>query len=130
MMRCCFDKRVWIGLGVLAAGPLIVDPRVGWVALPVLAGLACPVSMLVMMRGMRQVAGPATAAPGGEPTVGARDAEGDRAAEIARLRHEIRQLKAPAGDVALAGADAGPAAGAHGAGRAVPAPRGTSATGG
>jgi hypothetical protein len=129
-MRCCFDKRVWIGLGMLAAGLLIADPRAGWTALPVLAGLACPVSMLVTMRGMRQTAGSGTAAPGGEPAVGTGGAEGDRAAEIARLRREIRQLKAHAGDVALAGADAGPAAGAHGAGRAAPAPRGTSATGG
>ncbi len=59
MMRCCFDRRVWIGISVLAAGLFIADPRAGWVALPVLAGLACPVSMLVMMRGMRQGTGSA-----------------------------------------------------------------------
>lgn len=40
MTRCCFDKRVWIGLGVLAVGLLIIDPHAGWAALPVLAGLA------------------------------------------------------------------------------------------
>jgi hypothetical protein len=111
MMRCCFDKRVWIGLGALAAGLLIVDPHVGWVALPVLAGLACPVSMLFMMRGMRHPAGSVTAAPGGEPGAGAGTAEADRAAEIARLRDEIRQLKlrTHAGDAALAAADTDPA---------------------
>jgi hypothetical protein len=132
MMRCCFDKRVWIGLGVLAAGLLIVDPRAGWVALPVLAGLACPVSMLIMMRGMRHPAGPArAAAPGGEQVAGTRDAACARAAEIARLRREIQQLKAQAGDVTLAAADADPAAGARGAaGQADPVPRGASATGG
>jgi Protein of unknown function (DUF2933) len=113
-MRCCFDKRVWIGLGVLAAGLLIADPRSGRVALPVLAGLACPVSMLFMMRGMRQGTGSTMAAPGGDLTVGAGRAEGDRAAEIARLRCEIRQLKAQAGDVALAAANAGRAAEARG----------------
>jgi hypothetical protein len=130
-MRCCFDKRVWIGLGVLAAGLLIADPRAGWVALPVLAGLACPVSMLFMMRGMRQGAGSAMAAPGGEQAAGAGRAEGDRAAEIARLRREIRQLNAQAGDVALAAADAGPATGARGAAeRADPAGRGRSVIGG
>src|SRR6266568_3378657 len=118
MMRCCFDKRVWIGLGVLAAGLLIADPRAGWVALPVLAGLACPVSMLFMMRSMRHPAG-------------AGRAEGDRAAEIARLRREIRQLRAQAGDVTLAAADAGPAAEARGAAeRADPAGRGRSVIGG
>jgi len=107
-MKCCFDKRVWIGLGVLAAGLLIVNPRAGWVALPVLAGLACPVSMLFMMRGMRPGTGSASAAPAGEP-----EADGDRAAEIARLRREIRQLRAQAGDVTRVAADADPAAGAR-----------------
>ncbi len=130
-MRCCFDKRVWIGLGVLAAGLLVVDPRAGWVALPVLAGLACPVSMLFMMRGMRHPAGSAMAAPGGEQTAAGRLAEGDRAAEIARLHREIGQLKAQAGDLTPAVADAGPAAGARGAaGRADPAGRGRSVIGG
>src|SRR5712691_9900756 len=106
-MKCCFDKRAWIGLGVLAAGLLIVNPRAGWVALPVLAGLACPVSMLFMMRGMRPGTGSASA-PASEP-----EADGDRAAEIARLRREIRQLRAQAGGVPRAAADADPAAGAR-----------------
>jgi hypothetical protein len=57
--------------------------------------------------------------------------EGDRAAEIARLRREIRQLRAQFGDVALAKADAGPADGAYGAaGGAGPAGRGRSGIGG
>ncbi len=98
-MKCCFDKRVWIGLGVLAAGLLVLDPHAGWAALPVLAGLACPVSMLFMMRGMRQGTGSGMAAPGGEPAVGDSTEKGDRAAEIARLRREIQQLKAQASDV-------------------------------
>jgi hypothetical protein len=97
-MRCCSGKRVWIGLGVLAAVLLVVDPRAGWVALPVLAGLACPVSMLFMMRGMRQGGGSAVAAPGGDPAAGDPAAAGDRAAEIARLHSEIQQLKANARD--------------------------------
>ena len=93
MMKCCFDKRVWAGLGVFAVVLLVADPHVGWVALPVLAGLACPVSMLFMMRGMRggawgSATGPAPAAP----------AAADRAAEIARLRRDISQLRAEADD--------------------------------
>jgi hypothetical protein len=82
MLRCCFDKRVWAGLGVLAAMLLLADPRLGWTALPVLAGLACPVSMLVMMRGMARGRTGASEPP-----------DQGRAAELARLRREIEQLK-------------------------------------
>jgi hypothetical protein len=109
MMKCCFDRRVWIGLGVLAVGLLVADPRAGWVALPVLAGLACPLSMLLMMRSMRR---PAAAG----------DAERDRDAEIARLRREIQQLKASGGDMTRVPRRLRPrvraARGAHPAGRA------------
>ncbi len=87
MLNCCFDKRVWAGLGVLAAVLLLADPRLGWTALPVLAGLACPMSMLFMMRGMARSR---TGAP--EPPDAQRPDPG-RAAEIARLRREIEQLK-------------------------------------
>src|SRR6266576_1408972 len=62
MLNCCFDKRVWAGLG--------------WTALPVLAGLACPMSMLFMMRGMARSR---TGAP--EPPDAQRPDPG-RAAEI------------------------------------------------
>lgn len=114
-MRCCSGKRVWIGLGMLAVGLLMVNPRAGWTALPVLAGLACPVSMLFMVRGMRHPAGSAVAAPGAEQAAWAGGAEPARAAEIAPLRREIQQVKASAGDVTLAASGEGPAAGARGA---------------
>ena len=90
MMKCCFDKRVWAGAGVLAVVLLVADPHAGWAALPVLAGLACPLSMLFMMRGMRGGAAGSTA-PGAS-------AASDRAAEIARLRRDISQLRAGASD--------------------------------
>lgn len=105
MMKCCFDKRVWIGLGVLAVALLVIDPHVGW-ALPVLTGLACPVSMLFMMRGMRAGSEGSGAAPA--------PAAGDRDAEIDLLRQEIRQLRAEAGDIVLEPAGAGPAGGTRG----------------
>lgn len=89
MMKCCFDKRVWAGLGGLAVFLLVADPHAGRVALPVLAGLACPLSMLLMMRGMRGGAGRAATGP-----APAAPAAADRAAEIARLRREISQLRA------------------------------------
>ncbi len=131
MMKCCFGKRAWIGLGVLAAGLLIAGPQAGWVALPVLAGLACPVPMIVMMRGMRRGAGRGTAAPGGEQAAGSRAADGERAAEIARLRREIELLRAGAGGLPVAAASARAAAGASAAaGRAGRAGRGRPAVGG
>ena len=91
MMKCCFDKRVWAGAGVLAVVLLVADTHAGWEALPVLAGLACPLSMLVMMRGMRGGAAGSAAAPGAS-------AASDRPAEIARLRRDISQLRAGASD--------------------------------
>jgi len=68
-------------------------------ALPVLAGLACPVSMLFMMPGMR--AGSAGSGPTPAP------AAGDRTAEIASLRQEVRQFRAEAGDL-VPGPDGSP----------------------
>jgi hypothetical protein len=101
MMKCCFDKRVWAGAGVLAVVLLVADPHAGRAALPVLAGLACPLSMLFMIRGMRGGADGSAAAPGAS-------AASDRAAEIARLRREISQLRAGASDPVPGPADAVP----------------------
>ena len=131
MMKCCFGQRAWIGLGVLVAGLLIAGPQAGWVALPVLAGLACPVPMIAMMRGMRHGAGPGTTAPGGEQAAGSRVAGGERAAEIARLRRVIELLRARAGGLPVAAASTGAAAGeSAAAGRADRAGRGRPAVGG
>ena len=92
MLKCCFDRRVWAGLAVLATVLLLTDPRLGWAALPVLAGLVCPMSMLFMMRGMARdracAARPQDAQQPGPPSP-----DTARAAEIARLRREIEQLK-------------------------------------
>lgn len=92
MLKCCFDKRVWAGLAVLGVVLLLAEPRLGWAALPVLAGLACPVSMLFMMRGMGRSPAGAPRMPGGQPP-DAQPPGAQRAAEIARLRREIEQLK-------------------------------------
>src|SRR2546430_7020205 len=68
-----------------------------------------------MMRGMRHPAGPAMAAPGGEPSVADRAGVAARVAEIARVRRAIRPLKSRAGDLMLA-------PGGHGPGRPAAAP--------
>lgn len=48
----CLNWKVVAGLAVMAAGIRVVAPQVFLSALPVLAVLACPLSMLIMMRGM------------------------------------------------------------------------------
>ena len=117
MLRCCFDKRVSIGLGLVAAVLLIADPRTWWVALPVLAGLACPVSMLLAMRGMRRgTSAAAPRVPGGAQAADPGAVAG-RAAEIARLRAEIGLLKTRAGEAAPARGDS-PATARAGRGQA------------
>ena len=48
----CLDRKVVTGLAVVGVGVWIVAPNLVWAALPVLILLACPLSMLLMMRGM------------------------------------------------------------------------------
>lgn len=53
-MRTCFDKRVLIGLGVVAAGVLAVSPSLLPAMAPLLLFAACPLSMVFMMRAMNR----------------------------------------------------------------------------
>jgi len=52
ILGLCIDLRVVGVLILVAGGTLVVAPQLFWTALPVLAVLACPISMFVMMRGM------------------------------------------------------------------------------
>lgn len=79
----CFDKRVLIGLGVAAVVVLLAAPGVAGAVLPVLLVAACPLSMLVMMRGMH----------GGQRGAGTTPPGDARDAEVARLRAEVAELK-------------------------------------
>jgi hypothetical protein len=63
----CLNKKVLIGLGVLAVGLVVLQP--GWAlpALPFLILAVCPLSMIFMMRGMRNGdAGAARNEPGAQ----------------------------------------------------------------
>lgn len=51
-MRMCFDKRVLVGLGVVAVALLAFAPQTLGAAAPFLVMAACPLSMVVMMRAM------------------------------------------------------------------------------
>ncbi len=80
----CYDKRVLFALAALVVVSIVLAPSSAWTLLPVLALLARPLSMLVMMRSMRdgsQFGRPASAAPGS----GAES-------ELQRLRVELDDL--------------------------------------
>ena len=48
----CFNKKVLIGLAVVAVGVLLAAPELLGRALPLLFLAACPLSMVLMMRAM------------------------------------------------------------------------------
>lgn len=50
----CFNKRVLIGLGVVALGVLALSPRSFGAVAPLLMMAVCPLSMLFMMRSMNR----------------------------------------------------------------------------
>lgn len=83
----CFNRRVLIGLGLVALGVLVVAPGAFSRVLPLLVVAACPLSMLLMMRGMSGTGGSCQT---GKATRGAADGTD----EIGRLRSEIAQLRA------------------------------------
>lgn len=95
----CFDKRVLIGLGVVALGVLAVSPDLLRTIGPMLLFAACPISMLFMMRGMSGTASSCDTKTGSEQsaqaatTLGSAPAsEGDR--ELRALRDEVQRLRA------------------------------------
>ena len=51
-LHLCLNWKVVAGLAVVGLGTWVVAPNLVWAAVPVLVVLACPLSMLLMMRGM------------------------------------------------------------------------------
>lgn len=100
-MGMCLNKRVLVGLGVVALGVLAVAPRLLGAAGPLLLFAACPLSMVFMMRGM---SGSRRAEPGlrdaGMPTPPVRfegptstSMGADRDADLRALQDEVSRLK-------------------------------------
>ena len=84
----CLDRRVLIGLAGISVAVLVVRPQGLGAVFPLLLVLACPLSMLLMMR--RGAASPAT------NTNSKTDHELERLrTEIVRLRAEVRDGLAP-----------------------------------
>ncbi|HEV2013508.1 MAG TPA: hypothetical protein VGR77_06470 [Candidatus Dormibacteraeota bacterium] len=99
--RFCIDWKVVAGLAAVAVGLFLFQPRLFTAALPVLLVAACPLSMLLMMWGMRSVAQPAptpTAAPQPvathEQIAGLRSQLSDLQSAQLAITDQIRSLEA------------------------------------
>ncbi len=69
-MKMCFNWKVLTGLAVVGVGVWITAPNLIAGALPLLLALACPLSMVFMMKGMSSMGGMQAqhAGQGGAPT--------------------------------------------------------------
>ncbi len=83
----CLDRRVLIGLAGLGVAVLVVRPQWLGAVLPLLLVLACPLSMLLMMRGGSSSCETKTTTAADEELAGLRT-------EIARLRGEVQIRRA------------------------------------
>lgn len=106
----CFNKRVVIGLGLVALGFLAVSPRSFGAVAPLLMMAACPLSMILMMRTVNregasgaaepvrgdESAHPAECDPAAVATVAGRSAEDGR--RIRELEAEPTRLRARPGN--------------------------------
>ena len=90
-MKMCLNWRVVGGLAALAVAVAVVAPGVVVAALPLLVLAVCPLSMLLMMRGMGGMRmGGERRAPGDHQLPDA----SDRDAQVTELRAELAVLEA------------------------------------
>lgn len=95
MFGMCFNPKVLAGLGAVGLGVFVfVSPGAAVRALPVLVGLACPLSMLLMMGGMGAAMKPKADAPASTMN------PADHDAEIAALRSRLETLERAEGRTA------------------------------
>lgn len=97
-LELCFDRRVLVGLGVLAAGIWLFAPQLLPAALPMLVLLACPLSMVLMMWMMRGEMGKPTSAsttPGVDRLSALEQEQARLANEIAQARREVEAASGP-----------------------------------
>ena len=94
---CCFNWKVYGALGAVAVGVLVLAPGLFWGVLPLLVVAVCPLSMLLMLRGM-QGGGCATPpraeeAPTAQPRL-------SREAQVAELNERLAAVQARRDDIA------------------------------
>ena len=78
----CFDRRVLVSLSAVAVAVLLVRPTLFGTVAPLLVVLACPLSMLFMMR---RSTGASDNGPAPAPA---------RSLELDELRREVSRLRA------------------------------------
>ena len=91
---CCFNWKVYMGLGAVALGVLVLAPGLFWGVLPLLIVAACPISMLLMMRGMRGGQCATRPAAGGSEVRQPAVAPAGREAQLAELRERFAAVQA------------------------------------
>lgn len=102
----CFNPKVVLGLVGIAAVTWAVAPGLAAAALPILIFAACPLSMLLMMRGMKRAEGQGGSSRDGLQHTGTSGGDADKdlsvlngrltdlAAEQDKLAREIRERQA------------------------------------
>lgn len=92
-MGMCFNKRVLVGLGVVALAVFAVSPSLLSAVAPLLFLAACPLSMVFMMRGMNRDGSSCTdqQLTGDAGEHAATPAAGD--AKLRELEEEVNRLK-------------------------------------
>jgi hypothetical protein len=88
--RFCIDWKVVAGLAAVAVGLFLFQPRLFTSALPVLLVAACPLSMLLMMWGMRSMAQPAPTRTAPQPVANPQRTPHE---QIAGLRSQLSDLQ-------------------------------------
>lgn len=90
----CFNWRVLAGLGAVGVGIFLFAPELAAAALPLLLLAACPISMLLMMKGMQGMGrehGNQSTAPD-EQMPRAPDAGPTREEQLAQLKAQLQRV--------------------------------------
>ncbi|MGH9267290.1 MAG: DUF2933 domain-containing protein [Acidimicrobiales bacterium] len=91
----CLNRKVLVSLALVGVGIYLFAPGLIGAAVPLLVVLACPLSMVFMMRGM---SGGSRCETGTETTQADASLGQQQAGELARLRAEVDQLRAELSD--------------------------------
>lgn len=89
-MKMCLKWQVIAGAALAAAGVWLLAPGVLGAAMPLLFLAVCPLSMLLMMRGMSAPSQRCST----DPDLPATEATSDEEARIADLQAQVRELNA------------------------------------